>query len=168
MLSAFEQHLKHLALDFENEFHDEIRSRVGKKATLTLENRLKSLILLLPKLLSSIINYCDHKTIPFEQKKSIAFMLTFLFQPRGFLYNENKRLIQYLDDAYFAALIYEKVLCQIEKIETLTDFDQNFLKQMSRIKRSVKALIPNEVEKIVQMVDAIMNSNQELFYSAFV
>ena len=54
MLYAFKSHLKSLAEDARDPFHLKIRKRVGKRATLMLEKRLRQLIVITPDVVERV------------------------------------------------------------------------------------------------------------------
>mgnify|MGYP001279927064 CR=1 FL=1 len=169
MLKAIEERLKRLGVDDNDDFHDQIRQRVGKRATRLLEQRLKNLIYLIPKLLSRALNLCDYKEIPADLKKSLGFVMTYLYHPRDFLPEDNRKLFGYLDDAYCMGLVYEKVLRTLQKtgIE-LSEGDERFMREFGLTKRNIKAVIPEEAKKISEMVSGILKGSNDSFYAAFV
>ena len=168
MLKALDERLKRLSKDPNDDFHYKIRSRIGKKATRLFEQRLKNLICLMPQLLSKGLSYCNRKEVPAELKRSIGFTLTCLYHPRDFLPEDGEKLFGYLDDAYCIGLVYEKVLLALQKARVkLAVFDEGFLKQFALMKRSVKAVIPEEGEAISEMITGVFKGNYESFYDVF-
>ncbi len=168
MLKALDERLKRLSKDPNDDFHYQIRSRIGKKATRLFEQRLKNLICLMPQLLSKSLVYCNRKEVPTELKRSIGFTLTCLYHPRDFLPEDAEKLFGYLDDAYCIGLVYEKVLQALQKARVkLAVFDEGFLKQFALMKRSVKAVIPEEGQAISEMISAVFKGNYEPFYAFF-
>lgn len=151
-----------------DDFHYQIRCRVGKRATRLLEQRLKNLICLMPQLLSRVMGYCEYKEVPPTIKKSIGFILTYLYHPQDFLPEDNQKLFGYLDDAYCVALVYERILRNLQKANVkLNAVDDDFLRQFALMKRGVKAVIPEEGLKISDMVAGIYKGNSDAFYAAF-
>jgi len=168
MLRAIEERLKRLAAEENNDFHDQIRRRVGKRATQLLEQRLRNLIHLMPKLLTQSLVHCNRKEIPSSLKREIGFLLAYLYQPHDFLPEDNQRLFGYLDDAYCVAIVYDKILRHLRKSGVpLSANDEQFAAQFTLMKRGVKAVIPQEARKISEMLAGISKSDNELFYTAF-
>lgn len=169
MLKAIEERLKRLAADENRDFHNQIQCRIGKRATQLLEQRLRNLIHLIPRLLSQALRHSDRNEIPSELKKLIGFLLTYLYHPKDFLAEDNRSLFGYLDDAYGIALAYERVLRALQKSGVRLDSDdESFMKQFALMKRSVKAVIPDEAQKISEMIANILKGNNESFYAALV
>ena len=168
MLKALDERLKRLSKDPNDDFHDQIRSRIGKKATRLFEQRLKNLICLMPQLLSKSLAYCNRKEVPANLKRSIGFALTCLYHPGDFLPEDSEKLFGYLDDACCIALVYEKVLRALQKARVkLSVFDQSFLKQFTLMQRNVKSVIPEEGEAISKMITSAFKGNYEAFYDVF-
>ncbi|HNX69252.1 MAG TPA: hypothetical protein PKI45_07180 [Candidatus Omnitrophota bacterium] len=168
MLKALDERLKRLSKDPGDDFHHQIRGRIGKKATHLFEQRLKNLICLMPQLLSRGLAYCNRGEVPTEIKKSIGFTLTYLYHPKDFLLEDNEKLFGYLDDAYCMALVYEKVLKTLQKARVkLTSADEDFLRRFSLTKRSIKAVIPEEGKAISEMVVGMFKGNYSSFHAVF-
>ena len=168
MLKALNERLNRLAHDPNDDFHVQIRGRIGKKATRLFEQRLKNLICLMPQVLARGLGYCKRKEVPGDIKKSIGFALTYLYHPNDFLPEDHERLFGYLDDAYCIALIHEKVLKTLRKARVpVSAADQDFLKQFALTKRSVKAVIPEEGKAIVEMVNGLFRGDYRFFNSVF-
>lgn len=168
MLKALDERLKRLAKDSNDDFHYQIRTRIGKKATRLFEQRLKNLICLMPQLLSRGLAYCNRGEVPAEIKKSIGFTLTYLYHPTDFLPEDNDKLFGYLDDAYCIALVYEKILKTFHKARIkLTAADEDFLRQFALTKRSIKAVIPEEGKAISEMIASVIKGNPDSFYAVF-
>lgn len=122
----------------------------------------------MPQLLSKGLAYCNRKEVPTELKRSIGFTLTYLYHPKDFLPEDNEKLFGYLDDAYCIALVYEKVLQALQKARIkLAVSDEGFLKQFTLIKRTVKAVIPEEGKAISEMIAGVFKGNYESFYAVF-
>lgn len=169
MLEAFEEHLKCLWANSGEAFHRQIRARVGKKATLVLERKLKNLILLAPRLLAQAHKQGANPDVPSEIKKMTGFVLTYFYHPQDFLSEEDGALFGYLDDAYFAGVAYERILQSLIRADrALSKFDQDFLEQFGLIKRAVHLVIPDAARKIDQMVEEVERGKKGLFTEAFV
>ncbi len=167
MLKALEERLKRLSKDPRDDFHDQIRRRIGKRATPLFEQRLKNLICLMPQLLSRGLNHCGRNEIPSALKKSFGFTLTYLYHPRDFLPEDHEGLFGYLDDAYFTALVYEKVIRTLQKARVkVFPADTDFLRQFALTKRSLRVVIPDEGAAIVKMTAGVLKGNYEPFYGA--
>lgn len=168
MLNLFEDHLKRVASDPADDFHFQMRSRVGKRATLGLEKRLRNLILLMPKLLSQTYQHCSRCEVPSEIKKVAGFTLTYFYHPSDVLPGMKDKLFGYLDDAYFVALAYEKILRSLLKRRDvkLSEFDLIFLKNFPLFRKSVEGVIPKEAGTISKMISELSMEKQDAFYAA--
>jgi uncharacterized membrane protein YkvA (DUF1232 family) len=168
MLTAFKEELKRLAVDPNDPFHQKIRQRVGKRATLILEKRLKQLILMMPGLVKRIHAHWEQSTEGSEIKRLGGFVFTYLYNPNDFLPEGVHGLFGYLDDAYLVVIIYEKVIRVPGAAGiSVNEDDIYYLKQIQSSKKYVKAVIPKEVMKIEAMVDkAIKNAAFDDFAEA--
>jgi len=168
VLKALDERLKRFSKDPSDDFHDQIRRRIGKRATRLFEQRLKNLICLMPQLLLRGLSYCGRKEVPTALKKSFGFTLTYLYHPRDFLPEDHQGLFGYLDDAYFTALVYEKVVRTLQKAHVkMTAADADFLRQFALTKRSLRVVIPEESAAIAEMTAGVFKGSYGPFYGAF-
>lgn len=165
MLAAFKEELKRMAVDPGDDFHGKVKRRIGKKATLILEKRLKQIILLMPSLVKRIrIHWQDEAADP-EIKRLGGFVFAYMYNPKDFLSKDEHGLFGYLDDAYLVVTVYERV---IQGNVTINEEDQAFLDTIAKTKKYVKAVIPDETKKIEAMVEgALAGKGYERFASAF-
>ncbi len=161
MLTAFKEELKRLAVDPLDPFHQNIRDRIGKRATQVVEKRLKQLILIMPGLVRRIHVHWEKSNAGSEIKKLGGFMFIYLYQPKDFLPEDEHGLFGYLDDAYLVLVVYEKVVRATENAGgTLDKQDEEYLKQILTSKRYIKAVIPRETKKIETVVDKAIKSGE--------
>lgn len=161
MLNAFKEELKRLAVDPSDPFHQKLRNRIGKRATLVVEKRLKQLILTMPGLVRRIHDHWDRSYGGSEIKKLGGFIFIYLYQPKDFLPEDEHGLFGYLDDAYLVLVVYEKVARAAENAGSeLDEQDERYLKQIRSAKRYVRAVIPNEAKKIEAMVERAIVSGE--------
>lgn len=169
MLHAFKTQLKSLSEDPSDPFHLKVRQRVGKRATLLLEKRLRQLIVITPEVIQRV--YLLWKQFPEDApaRRVSGYLLTYLYHPQDFLPEDQHGLFGYLDDAYFAALVYEYVLGAIEGTGySSTALDKRFVKDIAHMKASAKLVIPAEAKKIDEMFIEIQKTDKSaLFASAF-
>ena len=167
MLQEWKEQLRLLASAPDSQFHLNIRERVGKKATAILEKKLKELIFLMPNLVSRTYAYWAKQKSSSKVKKMAGFLLVYLYHPKDFL-PEECGLFGYLDDAYLAALVYERVLKEASSdLEGLTVIDQGFLERVESLKHSAKMVIPKEAQAIDRMVEEILEGSQREFVGLF-
>lgn len=168
MLRALKEQLKVLALDEDNKFHEALRQRVGKRATKLFENRTKQLILLMPDVVERIHYYYGHlQKDDSKTKKLGGYMLTYLYHPKD-LIGEEWGLFGYLDDAYFTAVVFEKIITEIAKEDQLlVEPSKDFNESLRRLKVAARSIIPKEAQKIDQMVEGIMKGEVENFANMF-
>lgn len=168
MLRALKEQLKVLASDEDNKFHETLRKRVGKKATELFEKRTKQLILLMPDVIERIHYYYGHlQKEDSKTKKLGGYLLTYLYHPKD-LIGEEWGLFGYLDDAYFAAVVFEKIIKEIEKgAQLLVEPNKEFNETLRHLKVTARSVIPQEAKKIDQMVEEIINGKLDSFTSVF-
>lgn len=167
MLKSFEEQLKRIAAETHEDFHQRVRKRIGKRATAALEQRLKDLILLTPRILLNAHRYGASAEVPSEVKKLIGFALTYFYHPQDFLSENDGKLFSYLDDAYCVALVYEKILKSLVRAKRqMSAFDRDFLARLSLLKRGINLVMPVEVREINQMIEEIQAGKKQSFYEA--
>ena len=168
MLRALKEQLKVLALDEDNKFHKALRRHVGKKATELFESRTKQLILLMPDLVERIYYYYGHLQKDESKKNKLGgYLLTYLYHPND-LIGEEWGLLGYLDDAYFAAVVFEKIIKEVAKEDQLLiEPNKEFNESLRHLKVTVRSVIPKEAQKIDQMVEEIIKGEMESFTSMF-
>lgn len=168
MLRAFEENLKRLSKDPSDPFHTAIRQRIGKRATAILEERLRSLIMMMPTLITRMRFYWDRSKTESRVKRLGSCLMTYLYHPEDFLSEEEFGFFGYLDDAYFVALIYEQAMSDLlAKGECITQLDSDLVKQIKFTKRYAKAVIPKEAKKIETMIEEILLGNYAGFSGVF-
>lgn len=169
MLHAFKAQLKTLAKEPQNSFHKEIRKRIGKRATALLEKRLRQLILITPDIIERVHVFWRQFPKEAPARRISGYLLTYLYHPTDFLSEDKHGLFGYLDDAYFAALVYENVLGEVkESGHSLSLTDRRFLKDVANMKAAAKLVIPDESKKIDALFNEIQTSGEsEVYASAF-
>ena len=168
MLRALKEQLNLLALDEGNKFHEALRKRVGKKATELFEARTKKFILLMPDIVERIYYYYGHlQKADSKTNKLGGYLLTYLYHPKD-LIGDEWGLLGYLDDAYFAAVVFEKIIKEISKEEQLLiEPNKEFNEALSHLKVTTRSVIPQEAKKIDQMVEDIIKGKLDSFKSLF-
>jgi len=169
VLHAFKEHLKSLASDPKDPFLFKVRQRVGKRAAVLLEKRLRRLVAITPDVVERVYALWHQFGKDLPARKVGGYLLTYLYHPKDFLNEEEHGLFGYLDDAYFTALVYEFVLERLQETgNQLTAQDKRFLKEISNMKDSARIVIPNEAEKIELMFKEIQENEQSVtFQNAF-
>jgi uncharacterized membrane protein YkvA (DUF1232 family) len=168
MLIAFREHLKELANDDKDPFHVKIRARVGKRATKLLEKRLRQLIVITPDVVDRVHLLWRQFPKDAPAKKVGGYLLSYLYHPKDFLDEGKHGLFGYLDDAYFAALVYEFVLKAVQEGAgvKLTPKDNRFLCEVVNMKAAAKLVIPDEAKKIDEMFLEIQSEKESGIYSS--
>ena len=168
MLRAMKEQLKILALDEDKIFHNILRERIGKKATGLLENRLKQLILLMPDLVERVYYYYGHlQTNNSKAKKLGGYLLTYLYHPED-LISDEWGLFGYLDDAYFSAAVFEKIIHEVSvEDQILIEPDKKFNESLKLLKASARSVIPKEASKIDNMIHDIVKGEEVSFLNLF-
>lgn len=167
MLFAFREHLKQLAQDDQDPFHKKIRARVGKRATKLLEKRLRQLIVITPDVVDRVHLLWRQFPKDAPAKKVGGYLLSYLYHPKDFLDEGKHGLFGYLDDAYFAALVYEFVLKSVQETGLkLTPKDNRFLCEVVNMKAATKLVIPDEAKKIDDMFLEILSDKESAIYAS--
>ena len=167
MLHAFKEHLKSLAADSKDPFFLKVRQRIGKRATALLEKRLRQLVVITPDVVERVHELWRQFGKDLPARKVSGYLLTYLYHPKDFLDEDEHGLFGYLDDAYFAALVYEFVLARVQEAgNDLTAQDKRFLKEISNMKDAARLVIPNEAEKIEKMFKEIQETEQSVTFQA--
>lgn len=160
MLKVFEEYLEDLSRGPGDDFHDQIRARIGKRATPVLEKRLKGLVGLVPDILSRASCLCGRQDLSPELKRMIVLVLIYPYRARGFFSGYSRKLFDYLGDAYRMGLAYETILRGFQRAGTaLSAGDQEFVRQFRLIKRSVKAVIPEEEQSLSEMIEEVLGAD---------
>lgn len=168
MLRALKEQLKVMALDEDNKFHKALKKRVGKKATELLKNRTKQFILLMPDVVEKIHFYYGHfQKEDSKTKKLGGYLLAYIYHPQDMI-NEEWGLFGYLDDAYFAAVVFEKIIQEVaSKDWFLLEPDKEFNKSLKQLKVTARSVISEEAQKIDEMIEAIIKGETESFMGVF-
>jgi len=168
MLKAMKEQLKYLAQKDESNFHVQLRTRVGKKATAVLEDRLREIILLMPDLVSRIYFYWNRSKVNTKSKKLGGYLLTYLYTPEDFLSAKEWGLFGYLDDAYFVAKVYTQVIDDVtEEGQKIAGMDMKYYEEAKFLKKYVRGVIPKESKKIDDMVSQLCEDNQKIYSEIF-
>ncbi len=168
MLRAFKDQLRALAVDPQDQFHALIRKRVGKKATLLLEKRLKQLILMTPGIVSRIYALWTNLKSPAQIKNTGGFLLTYMYHPKDFLPEESFGLFGYLDDAYFVAVVYEKLVHELKAQGfSLAAEDERLAKDLAPLRKAARVVIKDEAKNIENMIEEILQGRREKFQVMF-
>jgi len=168
MLRALKEQLKVMALNEDNKFHEELRKRIGKKATELLKNRTKQFILLMPDIVEKIHFYYGHfQKEDSKTKKLGGYLLAYIYHPQDMI-DEKWGLFGYLDDAYFAAVVFEKIIQEVaSKDWLLLEPDKEFNKSLKQLKVTARSVISEEAQKIDEMIEAIIKGETENFMGVF-
>jgi hypothetical protein len=168
MLKAMQEQLKILAETDKENFHIHLRSRAGKKATAILEDKLKEIILLMPELVGRIYLYWNRAGNKSDVKKLGGYLLTYLYTPEDFLSIKEWGLFGYLDDAYFVAKVYTRVIEEVQSANgKVAGIDEKYYDQAKYLKKYVRGVMPKETKKIDQMILQLKEGNSKMFSEIF-
>lgn len=168
MLKAMKEQLKYLAQADANNFHVQLRTRVGKKATAVLEEHLKEIILLIPDLASRIYFYWNQSKADAKSKKLGGYLLTYLYTPEDFLSTTEWGLFGYLDDAYFVGKIYIQLIDDATKEkQKIAAVDLRNYEKAKALNKYVRGVIPKETKKIDDMILQLREDNHKIYSEMF-
>ena len=154
MLTGLENEIRELIRNDSPRFHKLVRTRIGKRATLVVENRLKEVILLMPTLLKRVRFHWDRQE-DCEAKSLGSFVFAYVFNPDDFLSEKEMGLFGYLDDAYLIASVFERVS---QNSHHRTKEDERYLKLIQATKKYVRAVIPVHSQLIDEMIAESIDS----------
>lgn len=168
MLKAMKEQLKTLAQEDQQGFHLHLRSRVGKKATAILEDKLKEIIVLMPDLVNRIFAHWNKSENQSKVKKIGGYLLTYLYTPEDFLSTKEWGLFGYLDDAYFAAKIYTQVIDELKASGgKVSGVDIKYYDQAKYLKKYVRGVILKETQKIDEMIFELKDGKSKIYEELF-
>lgn len=168
MLKAMKQQLVSLSEEDKENFHANLRARVGKRATAVLEERLKEIIVLMPDLVSRVYHYWNGSGSQSDIKKMGGYLLTYLYTPEDFLSTKEWGLFGYLDDAYFVAKVFTRVIDEVRaEGGRVAGKDLKYYDQAKYLKKYVRGVIPKEAEKIDAMIEEIKQGKSTLYETIF-
>ncbi len=143
-----------------------VRERIGKKATAQFERKLKEFILGMPAAIARIDKIMLDEPHDSQAQQLAKYALLYLYDPVDFLPEQDRGLFGYIDDAYFVAVVYLRIIertCAAKPSQA----DQVVKQWVFQSLESVRRVIPEECRKIEKTVSKIM-TNQILSYSAVV
>jgi len=168
MIKAFEEQLKKMAGDPQDQFLTHLKKRVGARKAALVSEELKEFILRTPAVVTRTHRYWVRLKSSSELKKTARFLLMYLYHPSNFLDIREYGLFGYLDDAYLAALVYEKLMSELQGHKVpLTAWDRHFLKDNRKFLKQVRSVIPKEALKIEKVVSDILSGNHYPFTTIF-
>lgn len=168
MLKAMKEQLVTLAESDHENFHAHLRRRVGKRATAVLEDKLKEIIVLMPDLVSRIYHYWNRSDSKSEVKQLGGYLLTYLYTPEDFLSTKEWGLFGYLDDAYFVAKVFTRVMDDVQEDGgRVAGKDLKYYDQAKYLKKYVRGVIPKETDKIDDMINEIKSGRSPLYEALF-
>lgn len=168
MLKAMKQQLITLSESDTTNFHANLRARVGKRATAVLEEKLKEIIVLMPDLVARVYHYWNRSENKSDVKKMGGYLLTYLYTPEDFLSTKVWGLFGYLDDAYFVAKVFTRVIDEVEaEGGRIAGKDLKYYDQAKYLKKYVRGVIPKEAEKIDAMIEELKQGKSTLYEEIF-
>lgn len=168
MLLAMKEQLRSLAVTDKEKFHAHLKDRVGKRATVILEDRLIEIIVLMPDLVGRVYMHWSQNQHQSDVKKLGGYLLTYLYTPEDFLSMKEWGLFGYLDDAYFVAKVYTQVIDDVTASGgRVAGVDLQFYKQAKYLKKYVRGVIPLVTKKIDKMVEELRAGNETLYEEVF-
>ncbi len=168
MLKAMKEQLLTLAKDEDGRFHLMLRRKVGKRATVMLEERVKKIITLMPDFVNRIYHHWNRSEAHSSTKQLGGYLLTYLYEPEDFISNTEWGLFGYVDDAYFVAKIYtividEEMVCHGK----VAGIDSGFYEDAKYLMRYVRGVIPEETKKIDEVIIGLLQGDTEPYLKAF-
>jgi uncharacterized membrane protein YkvA (DUF1232 family) len=149
----------------DSEFHTRVKQRLGKKATEITENKIRAMILLLPRLAERVSYYLKLHETPMPVKRALTFLLIYLYHPKDFLPEESRGLFGYVDDAYFMTIAYEDLIYRVRKARCgPMKEDIRILKTLSDLKKTVRRLLSEEAPALEAMYQDIQQGKTEPFF----
>lgn len=152
MVTALTEHLRRLLSETSLSFHEEIRLRVGKRATANMETKLKEMILLMPIILKGLWFRHGDRKLPEDLKNVISYALMHPYKPKDAHLKNCDSFFGYLDDAYSIGLLYEMTIQKLKGLRfQLTRPERDFIRKFKRLKHSVQIVIPYEANRMAHL-----------------
>jgi uncharacterized membrane protein YkvA (DUF1232 family) len=170
MLKAFQYQLEAMAEDREGKFSEQIKKRMPKELPKSLEKEMKAFILMLPKIERRIFELYVWLPETSKVKEIGSHFLAYMYQPDDFIPEcESNGLFGYMDDAYIAALFYELMIEEIENSQAyrLSKEDKELLRRLIQLRKKAQVIIPEESEKIREMIGELFEGNERIFQELF-
>lgn len=165
MLKAFYQQLRHMANNTEDRFHEHVQQRVGEGATPELEKDLKEAILMMPNITSSISVLWGHLPADSKIKALGSYFMRYMFSAKDFIpEDEAHGLFGYIDDAYFALVVYELLVEELIRVKApLSKEDLSLKDKASRHSAQIKSVIAPEASEIQQIIGEVLDGEEKTF-----
>lgn len=160
MTLEFQTSLKKLLIDPKDSFHRQVRERIGKKATESFEGRLKEFVLRMPIVISRIEQIAQTEKPGSTARRLADQMLTYLKDPADFLPEQTEGLFGYVDDVYFASVVYLSILGNLSPSHRTAE-DRKNKEWIASGLALVRYVIPREAEKIDRVVSGIVEAKEQ-------
>ena len=165
MLQALKNQLKTLAEDPRDPFAANIRKRVGTVEAVHYTKPLRSLILVMPELITQIRAWMEQPALPPRLKHLHGFLLSYLYHPTDFLPEDSVGLFGYLDDAYLVGSVYARTMQQLDHrtrrtLPNLADLSG----QVAKWLELARQLLPSETQRIDHLLEEIIAGRSEAFH----
>jgi len=163
MLRALKSQLMQLAKDPLDPFAQTIRARVGPKEAVRYTKGLRSMILVMPELITQIQAWLEDPAVPARFRKLHGFLLTYLYHPDDFLpEGSSTGLFSYLDDAYLVGSVYCRTMGQMDhatcrSLPNLEDLSE----QISIWLEAARKLLPAETQRIERLLEVVLEGRTQ-------
>jgi uncharacterized membrane protein YkvA (DUF1232 family) len=165
MLKVLKEQLMNLSKNDADDFSAKIRSRLPGKPGEEAVESLKSLILLMPSLISQIRAWANDPRIPARDKELHGFILTYLYHPVDFLPESEHGLFGYLDDAYFVGAVYANALLHMDYgTRQILPHMKSFETDVPRWLTIAKQVIPEETKKMDALLQELIQGREDAFH----
>jgi uncharacterized membrane protein YkvA (DUF1232 family) len=166
MLKAFKSQLQQLA----NDSHESLDKRFYKEANYAKvqEHRddLNNFILCLPDLLEQTRIWLESDKTPSNLKKVYGYLLTYVYHSLDLLPEEDFGFWGYLDDVYFAGLMYKYTMSDHPTIEQR--FNNNFKEQIDNWLEQTRQVIPQHTKNLDALFQSVLQGHTDKFDAVIV
>lgn len=159
MLKALKNQLSLMAIEYGEDFADQVRKRIGRRKTGVHISRSLNLVLMMPDLVARCSDLSNSDRVPSAIKGLNGFLLTYLYHPVDFI-SDDGSLFGYLDDAYFVGTVFQKVREHVPGIRTAAE---ELYRDLPQALESVRAVLPAESRQIDRMIAELEDGRTDLF-----
>ncbi len=127
---------------------------------------LKHFILALPEVIQQTRIWFESEATPSDLKKLYGYVLTYVYHTLDFLPEEEYGFWGYLDDAYFAGLVFQQAIAfHPEDAERV---GQGFLDQLGDWLAKTREVIPQQTQALDGVFERLLAGDTRYFHEALV
>jgi uncharacterized membrane protein YkvA (DUF1232 family) len=166
MLKALKAQLQQLASESDKALERRFHKHVAYDKARVYQDDLKNFVLCLPELLQQTRIWLESDNAPSALKKVYGYLLTYVYHSLDFLPEQDYGFWGYLDDAYFAGIVYQETM--VLHPGTEHRFHNDFTQQISDWLKKTREVIPDHTKNIDALFASVRKGDTETFHNALV